>query len=100
MLKVKTLAAASCNLKHATSNFLVAAVKPARKWAAPKRLYALDALSVSRSVQRWNRPPGGSCSRNRPSSVRQTTDDHYHWRTGEQGQLRWMVRYCWLHVAS
>ena len=42
----------SCKLQHATSNFLVAAIKPARKWVAPNRPHAPDACrSIGPAVE-------------------------------------------------
>jgi len=52
MLKVKNFAAAK--LQHAASNFLAAAIKPARKRAAPKRATPLMPVGppLGRSVGR------------------------------------------------
>jgi len=51
-------------MQQETSNFLAAAIKLARKWAAPKRR-ATPVMPVGRSVQHLP----GSCSRDRPSCI-------------------------------
>jgi len=87
MLKLLQLQVTACN-------FLVATIKPARKWAAPSPSCLLVGPSSGKTVH-----PGLAAS-----SVRQAADDH--WRTGEYWAVTpralsdWTVRCGWLQVAS